>query len=184
MINLLPVSTKQEIRAARLNVILFRYILILALGIGFLGMIVGGSYIILGGVETTAKTTIATNNQKASSFGSTQAEADALRNNLESAKTVLSADIDYTKLLTGIAALVPEGVVLDKLTLNPAVFGTASTVQVYAKTTEDAIALKDAFSTSPLFSNVSFQSISNKSGITGYPVNVQMSVVINKVTAQ
>jgi len=184
MINLLPEATKAELGAARLNVILFRYIIILSLGIVFLGGIVAGSFVILGNIRSSAETTIQSNNAKATSFGSTQVEADTLKANLSSAKTILDADIDYTSVITGIAALVPSGVVLDKLSINPTVFGTPTTIQAYAKTTEDAVALKDAFQASPLFSAVSFNSLSNTTGADAYPVNAQLTVTLNKVSAQ
>jgi Tfp pilus assembly protein PilN len=184
MINLLPEETKTEIRAARLNVILMRYIVILGLAIAFLVVVLIGSHFILDGVATSAQSVITSNQNKASSFGSTQAEANQLTANLSSAKTLLDANIDYTKIITEIAGLVPKDVVLDKLSINPAVFGTPSTIQAYATSTQNAIALKDAFAGSILFSNVSLQSLSSTTGVTGYPVSIQLSVTFNKGAAQ
>jgi len=184
MINLLPEETKLEIRAARLNVILLRYIIILGLAVAFLVVVTFGSHFVLGTVEASAQTVINSNQTKASSFGSTQSEANALTANLQNAKSLLDANVDYTKILTSIAALVPNGVVLDKLAISPSTFGTPTSIQAYAKTTQAAIALKNAFSSSPLFTNVSFQTLSSTTGITGYPVNAQLAVTFNKGALQ
>jgi hypothetical protein len=185
MINLLPEESKKDIRAARSNVTLLNYILILGLGVIFLGIICGGVYFVLLGTQADAERLIAVNNSKSSAYASVQQQGTALRAGLSSAKTILDQEVVYTKILTGIAALMPTGVVLNGLTLSPATLGTPTTMQFYTKTTEDALKLKDNFQASPLFSNVSFQSLSSSTSQSGdYPVSAMLSLTINKSAAR
>lgn len=186
MINLLPDDAKAEIYAARTNVKLVNYILILALGVIFLGAVSAGVYLVLITTEAGAKALIAENTSKSSSYSSVRAQADSLRSSLSSAKIILDKEVEYTKVVMGVAAAMPDGVVLDSLSLNASTFGTPITLQAYAKTTEDALALKDNFQRSPLFSGVTFISLAGSSGgqSTTYPITVSMSLSINKDAAQ
>jgi Tfp pilus assembly protein PilN len=184
MINLLPEESKKEIRAARTNVTLLNYIIILFLGIAFLVLICIGVYFVLTNTQADAERLINVSKSKSASYTSVAAQGSALRAGLSSAKTILDQEVVYTKILTGIAALMPSGVVLNSLNLSPSVFGTPTTLQFFAKTTKDALALKDSVQTSPLFSNVSFQTLSNSSQSSDYPVSATLSVTINKASAR
>lgn len=181
MINLLPEQSKKDIRAARSNVTLLNYILILGLGVVFLGIICVGVYVVLIGTQADAERLIAVNKNKSSAYTSVQQQGTALRAGLTSAKTILDQEVVYTKIITGIAALMPAGVVLDSLTLSPTTLGTPTNMQFFAKTTDDALKLKDNFQASQLFTNVSFQSLSNSTSQAGdYPVSAILNVTINK----
>lgn len=183
MINLLPDDAKKEIRAARTNVSLLKYIFVLAAGVTFLSVVAGGIYFILLGTQTSAESVIKDNQSKTSSYSTAQAQAQALRASLASAKTILDKEVRYSKVITGIAALMPAGAVLDSLSLSPATFGTPTTLTIYARTTEDALAVKNNFQTSSLFSNVTFVSISNASQAGSYPITATLSLTINKGVA-
>lgn len=186
MINLLPDDTKKDIRAARANVTLLNYMLILGLGVAFLALICAGVYILLGNMKSDAERLISASESKTSAYSSVEAQASSLRASLSSAKTILDDEVVYTKIITGIAALIPDGVVLDSLMLSPTTFDAPITLQFFAKTTEGALALKDKIQSSPLFSNVSFQALSSTS--TGqssdYPVSATLSLTINKSATQ
>lgn len=181
MINLLPEEAKKDIRAARSNVTLLNYILILGLGVVFLGAICGGVYIVLMGMKADAERLITVNENKSSAYVTAQQQGTALRAGLTSAKAILDQEVVYTKILTDIATLMPSGVVLDGLTLSPSTLGAPTTMQFFAKTTDDALKLKDSFQASGLFSNVSFQSLSSASEQSGgYSVSAILSLTINK----
>ncbi len=186
MINLLPDAAKREIRAARTNVKLVRYILVLAAGIAFLGIVTFGVYTVLMGTKASAESIIQSNESKTSSYASTEAQAQSLKTSLANAKNILDKEVQYSKVITGIAALMPSGTVLESLTLTPTTFGTPTTLTIHAKSTDDALSLKDKFQTSALFSNVSFVSLTNsaQSQSTSYPITAVMSLTINRSAAQ
>lgn len=186
MINLLPEDAKKEIRAARTNVTLLRYILVLGFGVIFLAFICVGVYIVLGNTKDAAQKIIDANQSKTTTYSSAQAQGTQLRGGLASAKVVLDQSINYTKLITGIAALMPKGVVLDSLNLTPTTFGTPTTLQFYAKTTQDALALKTNLQSSSLFSGISLQTLASTSGAASavYPVSLTLGLTINKSAVQ
>lgn len=185
MINLLPDDAKKEIRAARTNVTLVKYMVMLGLGVVFLCLISVVVYFVIMDTKTHAEAVVAENATKSTAYGSVRAQADSLRTSLASAKTILDKEVVYTKVITGIAAVMPPGVVLDSLNLSPSTFGTPITLQAFAKNTNAALALKSNFQQSPLFSNVTFISLANSvQGQADYPITVSLSLIINKSAAQ
>ena len=186
MINLMPEDTKKEIRAARVNVLLNRYIiLILSAGV-FLAIVIGGSYYILNQTRANAELLIKTNDTKADVYSSTKAQVAELSSSLSETKGILDQEVSYSNVLTRIANLMPAGTIIDTIELDSSSFGsTPLNLKVYAKTTNEAIALRDKFQSSPYFTNVNFETISdNNAGVTGYPVGATMTLTLNRTIAQ
>lgn len=153
----------------------------LALGIVFLALISIVVYFFLMNNKANAEQSIKIDSSKESSYLSVQSQATALRTNLSTAKSILDQEIAYSDILTGIASALPSGVVIDTLALNASTFGTPLVIQARAKSTNDALKLKDNFQKSPLFSSFSLQSLStNQSDTNGYPVTATISVIINR----
>lgn len=179
MINLLSPATKHEIAAARSNTLLARYNLLLVLAAVFMLIAIGVVYIFFQLAKTQAQTSITQNNSKAASFASTKQQADAFRSNLSSAKQILSATTNYPQMLIDISHVLPAGVVLNSLVLDSTTFGKPTTLNANATSYATALLLKNSLQASPLFSNVSLESVSN-TGNGKYPVSVTLNVVINK----
>ncbi|TAL14162.1 hypothetical protein EPN95_04115 [Patescibacteria group bacterium] len=185
MINLLSEEAKKELRAARSNVTLLNYMLVLGLGVIFLGIISAGVYVVLLGTKTDAENLISASQAKSSAYASVEAQGASLRATLSSAKTILDQETLYTKVITNIAGAMPTGVILDSINLNPALFGAPVTLQFYTKTTQEALTLKDSLAKSAMFSNINFLSLSNaNSRSSDYPISVSLSLVINKGVAK
>lgn len=182
MINLLPDTAKKEITAARSNIVLLRYMIILGFGVVFLAFISAGVYVVLTTTKASAESIITDNSSKNNSYTVIKAQGDSLRASLSSAKSVLDKEIPYTKLITGIAAVVPSGVVIETLSIGPSTFSGPVSLQIYAKSTEDALKMKDNLQQSQLFSNPTFITLSsNASGQAAeYPISAVISVTINK----
>lgn len=186
MINLMPDEAKRELRAARTNVIIVRYMCIIFIACLFLLLILFGSYFLLGQTRDSAQRLITTNDTKAEVYSATKSQVDNLSASLSQARGILDQEVLYSNVLVNFAQLMPAGTVLNKLTLDTTSFGaTPLNLTVYAKTTNDAVILKDRFQNSPLFSNVNFQTISDTTGgIAGYPVSVTMTLTLNKAAAK
>lgn len=186
MINLMPDDAKKQLRAARSNIMLLRYMGVLVLAALFLGLILYGSFFLLTLTKDSAQQLIDVNDTKAEEFSATRTQVESLSTSLAEAKTILDQEISYSNVLVNIAQQMPAGNVIEKMTLNSASFGSQPmTLKVYAKTTGDAVALRDRFQSSPLFSNVNFQSISDTAGgVPGYPVSATMTLTLNRVVAQ
>lgn len=188
MINLLPDASKADIRAARVNVILIRYIVIMIGALIVLAGLLVASFIVLDTTRASALAKVNQNEQRVTNYGTVKAEADAFRADLATAKTILDGDVKFTRLIYRIAAMVPQNVILDGLTLDPKSFGTTTTLNAEAKTFSDATKLKNAMiQNSTIFSDVQLQMVtteeSSSSG-TPYPVKITMSVTINKNALQ
>ncbi|QQG51042.1 MAG: PilN domain-containing protein [Candidatus Saccharibacteria bacterium] len=185
MINLLPHEEKRQLRAARSNTLLVRYNILLIAAVGFLAVAVGITFFYLTTTKTAAENTINQNTTKVSSFSSVEAEATQFKSDLAIAKQIIDREVAYTKVILGISKLLPSGVVLENLSLDAQTFGTETTLVAHAKSYNAAIALKDSFQKSPLFSDVHFQSISSGEGDTsGYPFTVNLNITIIKDAAK
>lgn len=184
MINILPDAKKKEIRAAHSNVILIRYIIVLISGVAFLALMCFAVFVVLDDTKKSAQEVITLNEQGNSPYASALARASSLRSGLSSAKTILDNEVRYSKVLTSIATLMPEGTVLDSISLNSNLLDTPTNLTIYARSTEVAIKLRENFENSPIFSNVSFQGVNTSSSLQGYTVSATVNVTINKRAGQ
>lgn len=186
MINLLPTNKKVEIRAARTNLILIRYITILMLATAFALGSLYVTYTVLGVTKDNSEKIIVSSDIRADVYSSTKSQVDTLSASLSETKTLLDQEVRYSKVFVNIAQLMPQSTVFGELKLNDASFnGTPTTTKVYAKTSADANTLRQNFENSPMFSNVSFQPVvESGSGIDGYPVSVDVTFTLNKTGAQ
>ncbi|HEU5122303.1 MAG TPA: PilN domain-containing protein [Candidatus Saccharimonadales bacterium] len=184
MINLLPPEEKRQLRAARTNTLLLRYNIALLIVFGLLALATAFVYFYLSNTRATAEQTISDNQAKAASYAPVASQAQEFRNNLSVAKQILGNEVTYSKVILSIAGLMPAGTVLDKLALDSKNFGTPMTLTAQAKSYDNAIQLKESFQSSPLFSDVHFESITSSEGNTGYPFTVNLSVTIKKDAAK
>jgi len=181
MINLLSNERKDEIRAARVNTILMRYMAIIILAFSFAGGALYVSKTVLGATMTSAENTIASNDIKADVYSQTKQQVDQLSAKLNETKITLDQEVRYSQLLVQLGQLMPRGTVLGDVTLNSASFsGAPVDIKVYAKTTNEAGLLQNAFQRSPLFSLVSIKNTETNQEVDGYPVTVSMSVTFNR----
>lgn len=184
MINLLPDEHKHQIRAARTNVLLVRYIGILTAAVLLLGGLVGASYVTLNTAHTNATKKVEENTQQVANtkYQTIKSKADQFRSDLATAQAIMDKEVTYSKLIYKIADAVPPNVILESLELDSATLGSSATMNASAKSYSDAIALKTAFTeNSDVFSDVSFDTLSyTDSGDATYPIKVNLSVTIRK----
>lgn len=183
MINLLPDDHKQQIRAGRTNVLLVRYIAMLSTAIIVLGGLVVGAYLVLNVTRESAQAKVDDNDRQVADYIAIRNEAEQFRSDLATAKTILDNEIAYSKLIYRIADALPSGTALDSLELDSAKLGSNATMSASAIDYAAAVKLKEAFiEDENLFTNVSFETISNQSDSGGdrYPIKVSLSVTIRK----
>ncbi len=183
MINLLPPEEKRQLRAARTNTLLLRYNIFLVGALAFLALAIGVTYFYLSSTRAGAESVISENRARVADFAEVQSNADIFKANLSTAKQILDNEVTYTKVMLSIAALMPSGTVLDKINLDSQTFGTETTLAARATSYENALKIKEAFETSPLFSNVHFQSIGS-GGQAPYTLTVNLNVTIKKDAAK
>ena len=180
MINLLPPTDKHQVRAGRSNALLLRYNIFLVVALGFLLVAIGVVYVFLANTKTSAEQTIKDSQSRVSSYVEIEKQAGEFKANLAVAKQIMDKEVIYTDVILEIAALMPPGVVLDDLKLDAKTFGTKTTLSAHSKTVGDAIALKESFQKSPLFSDVNFQTISTDETGSAYPISISLNITIKK----
>lgn len=186
MINLLPNKRKAEIRAARTNVALVRYIGILLVALAFILGALYVSYSVLGMTQSTSQDRISSNDTKASVYNTAKAQVDTLNANLAQSRGLLDQEVRYSKVFVNIAQLMPANTIFGKLSFTADSFnGSPTTAKVYAKSATDITALQQRFQQSTMVSGVNVQNISSSgNGTSGYPASADITFVINRTAAQ
>lgn len=181
MINLLPGETKQQLRAARTNVILIRYMGVIVIAFGFLVLTLFGSYLLLAQTKAGAELIVESNNTDASEYAETQQQITALSSNLSKARVLLDGHISYARVLRALGESMPTGTVIEAIELTPETFtGTTVTLKVYATSTQATVQLRENLQSSATFDNINLASIEEIDGIDGYPTSVTLTMTINR----
>jgi len=181
MINLLPPTDKRQVRAGRSNTLLLRYNVFLLIALGFLFVTIGVVYVFLANTKAGAEQTITESESRVGNYAEVEKQAGEFKANLAIAKQIMDKEVIYTDVILEIASLMPPGVVLDDLKLDSKTFGTKTILAAHSKTIGDAIALKESFQKSPLFTDVNFQTISTATEAgSAYPIGINLNVTIKK----
>ena len=180
MINLLPDETKKQLRAAHSNVILIRYLVILGAAATFLVLAFAVSYYFIFNIKSANNT--ADNNSQSTTilYSSAKKQLTALQSSLSTAKNILNQQISYSDVITNIATILPSGIVINKLTLTNNLTGPIATFKALATSANGAAEIKENFTKSLLFSNYSETITNNQNDPSGFPVQVSISVTLNK----
>lgn len=181
MINLLPDTDKREIRAGRANHLLVRYTAIMAVVVIVMVVEFVLAYFYMQHIKDSAQSTITDNQTRGQEIKKKEQEISEFRGNLATSKQILDKQVDYSAITLEISSLIPRGVVLEQLAINPASFGT--TTAITARTTNESTArnLKSSLEKSAYFSDVKFNTITrSQSGDTAYPYTAILSVTFNK----
>lgn len=184
MINLLPALQKKEMAAARINTILFRYTILLIGAIVLLLLFLGFVYFYLITTGVQADNDRKNNEEKAAGYTQTQAEAAALRTDIAAAKQLFSNEIRYSKALTRISALIPNGVAFTTLDLDGQSFGVPKTFVMKITGKAAAEELRTSLQKSEYFSNVSLNNLSTSFDDTVFPYTIELTATINRSIAQ
>lgn len=184
MINLMPSEQKRQIRAGRINVILQRYIFLSIATAVFMFAAIGFAYYILTNIKHSADGLLANNHSQVQAVGNASTQLQSFQTSLQQASTSIASDINYTTVLSRMANVLPNGVVLGTMTISATTFGTPTTLDVLAKTNANVTDLQAKLKASPYFADVTLKSITSSSGDTTYPVSASFGLTINQVIEQ
>ena len=166
MINLLPTEDQRQLRAARSNTLLLRYVVILPLLIVFLVAEMIVIYFVMNATQDTNKKTIAENEAKTAEYADTKKEADSYRANLNVEKSILNTQVPYTKILVALAQKLPEGATIEQISIDSSALTTPTTLKLRVKSYAQAVEVKNILQTvevdsKPLFTDAKIQKTSN-----------------------
>lgn len=184
MINLISPQAKKQLRAARVNRTLGLYFLILfAAALLLSGIFATGFYVTNMAIQQANRQT-AENLQKAEAYAKTRTEAENFNKDLNVAKTILASDVRFSKLISDIAAIIPQGVILTNLALTATQNPNAPlTINARVKNFDDGIVLKNNLEASPIFENVKLVNATTSTEASAYPVVLSVSVQFTKAKA-
>jgi len=185
MINLLPTPLKKDIKAARANNILVKYLVVLFFGAIFLAMISYGTFLILDSLKTSASNIIQDNTSKSAEYLELRSQVQQADNQISGSSNIINQEVKYSKILTGLASIMPSGTVIDQISLGQDVFLTNSSITFYASTADAVAKLKnslEASAPSGLFRSVNFKALSgsDQSTVNGYNNKLTVDVIFNK----
>lgn len=181
MINLLPGNAKKQIRAARTNAVLIRYIIYLGFAVIFLLIICGSVYIFLVSSKSSAEKSTRDAQSQINTSSPVIAQANNMRTIFEATKSILDKQISYSDIITEIGAVLPSGAVLDSLNLNSSVLSAPVNIAVHTHSNDDEAKLRDNLQKSLLLSSSIVQkATTNPSDSSGYPVTINVNLTANK----
>lgn len=168
MINLMPINDRKQLAAARTNTLLLRYTVLLGVFIVVLVIEVIGIYVVMDIGKVQNEQTITDNEQKAIGYAKVKQQAADFKSNLATAKYILDKQVPYTDIVLALARSLPAGATISNFTIDPASFGTPTTLTVTTSSYNAAIGVKTALQAAKmndvdLFSDVSFVSVSQVS---------------------
>lgn len=189
MINLLDPEDLRQLRAARLNVKLFRFVtlsLIVVLGVG---AVYGAGFWLALRDRAEATTKHQESEQQLAKYTDVASKATAYRQDLTIAKQILGNGMTFSTFLTDLGALMPPNTIVANLSVSTKTSGgqKAGTLSFLTRTKsyDDVLKIKQAFETSELFSDVKIVSTSvpEKPADQGiaerYPYEATFSVTVN-----
>lgn len=193
MINLLSPDDLKQIRSARFNVRLRRYLILSVIAMAVIAGVYGIGYTFARNEYFVAQERNAAAQKDLAQYQDVKNEAAMFRANLSVAKKILGSEIIFSEFITDIAKTLPPNSVLANLTLSTNMTAAGSKtkgstqITARAKSYNDVIAIKSAFEKSSLLSDVRIMSTSVASGnrLSGieanYPYEVTFSLVINEL---
>lgn len=159
MINLLNTETQRQYRAARLNIRLRSYLILLSVAfISVIAVFGGGLYLTLTDRSHAAAEKSAKESQLAQ-YHDIKQEAETFTTNLKTAKAILNQEVLYSDMIVSIANALPPDAVLSSLTLDTTTIAQPMALSARVATKDDSIRLKTSLETSPLFENVNINNI-------------------------
>lgn len=180
MINVLPPVDKRELIASRTNSLLLRYIFFMGLFTLLVIAEMAAVYVILETSKQSFQRTVDENQQLAASQITIEAQANEFKNNLATAKTILDKQVRYTSVIKAISDAIPSGVVMNTLTIDPATFGSPTTLDVQVKSYNDAITFKNYLDQSGIASNVSFKNLTLKQTTDAYKYSASYNLTFKR----
>lgn len=180
MINLLPPHAKKELAAGRANRLLLRYHILFSLLALATLLILVFFYLHLRGAQQSYQATVDANIQKSGHMAASQKEVAEFRANLATARQILDKQINYSAVALRVASVIPPGVILGQLTLDPETINQPVKLNAQARDEQAVQSLKDALNNSAYFSDAYYDTVSRDAASSNYPFSITMTVTFTQ----
>lgn len=177
MINLLPYDKKHQVKAARHNVILIKCLIFLLFALIFMILACWVTNTFIRG-NTNAKVSSSVSGNESSSILS---QAETIKSDILTANNAITQRVDYSAIITSLAAAMPAGVIIDTLSADGATSSTPIQLILHASADSKGKEFKTNLEKSNLFTNVTIKSVTPAQvALTGYPYDISLTLMINK----
>jgi Tfp pilus assembly protein PilN len=175
MINLIPHNLKSERLYGRRNRILIGYIVALITAAVLVALTMLISIRFVGSEETSLKKTIDDNQIQITALESQIKDLSSVSSRLSTADKLYENNIEFSKLIPDIGSLLPQGTILNSLSLTGGNTDPLS-LDVDLLNADLAAVLQRNLVNSELFEAADINSISGKSGASNYRFTASVSV--------
>lgn len=160
MINLLPPQKLSNIRIARNNTVLRRYIELLVGALIIIILALIGSYYYMDQQRENVQLVIDADNAKIVELKPVQDEAERLSETINTIANISSRDVTFSSMLVQIGGLMPAGAVLTGLQFSVEDFSSPLIISAQVDTESKAAILLNNIQSSDLFEKAQIKSIS------------------------
>lgn len=180
MINLLPAVEKREIAAGRTNRLLLRFIVMLGIFAVIIALLFAAMFLFLMSEKDAASRRIEDGNRRIAELKTEQSEVDNFTNDLKTIKDILDNKVDYSDAVYRVAATLPTSTIVPSLDLSVETVGQNYEITAAAKDQDSIHRLKEAFNSSPFFTNARFNQVARNDESPSYPYTITMTVTPTK----
>lgn len=159
MINLLPPERHLNMRIARNNTILRRYLELVLISLVVISASVVGAYYFLYIQKQNVEKTVAINRQKVKELEPVQKQAEQLSVTINTIAGLMSKNIKFSEMLTQIGGVMPSGSSLTGLQFSLEDTSSPLVVSAQVQTEERAAVLRNNLANSTLFKDATIVTI-------------------------
>lgn len=159
MINLLPPTRLLDIKTARNNTVLRRYIELLLLSMVIIGLAVAASYYFLDSRRNDVQSSLEANKKTINELKKTQDQAQGLSTTINTVAKLLAQNIKFSEVLTKIGNVMPEGASLTNVQFEADELNAPLIVTVDMVNEERGAVLRNNLAKSELFQDAKIKSI-------------------------
>lgn len=181
MINLLPPQEKKQIRAGQANVLLWRYCVLTIILAGLLLLFMAALFILMTTEKNRSEAELRESEENSQKYQAVQKDVNTFSENLKTAKAILDKDVRYSKIATKIARVIPSGITLQSLILDAAKFDKPADFIAAGRSYDDALRLKTAMESSPLFRDVSLVSVARDEKDGSTAITIKATIVATEI---
>lgn len=183
MINLLPPDSAKQLRAARHNATLLRFVIANGVVLGLIVLVYAIAFGLMKATELSSLASSTENQERIAGFHETEKTAKAYTANLKLAKSIFDSELSHTTALHKIASALPEGTVLTSLTLDASTVSQPTSLVVLAKNQAAALSVKKHLEDAKIASNITISSITTETAsaeanapASDYPVSINLNL--------
>lgn len=184
MINLLPPEHAATIRYGRQNTVLRKWLIGMGVAIIGLLLVLMSGWVYIDQQAKSLQKNINTTNQQltAQNLAKVQADAKEITGDIKVINQVLSTEIRFSDLIQAIGKVMPQGTVLDSLTLNKVTgaIDLSANATDYGTAAQIAANLSDA--NNGIFSKVDIISVACNSVTPGYRCTTTLKALFSTTT--